>query len=282
MSVAAPPPPGAPGWVANLRFARYALAVQWRVWTAILLKESNLRRGRSFTFGWLIGATEPLIIIGAISLLFILLGRAPAYGTSMLLFTGSGVFPMYLMIYGSIRVREPMNAQAIHRYPLESPIDEILIHCLLHVLATSMVGFAYFFTLYKFGVNDAKPHDIMTVLAAGGAMTLLGLGLGVLNSIIARFIPLWATLWPGLIRGSIHFSGIYIVVDFSPPNIRKFFDANPLLNGVNWFRHGFYPHYPDMTNHPVRVMLICLSLVVFGLALERVLRVGVNRGTLPG
>ncbi len=281
MTALAPTPPGRGGLGDDLRYAFDAVAVQWRVLCAVFFKEAQLRRGRAFSFGWLIAGLEPLIIVGAISTLFVLLNRAPAYGTSMLLFTGTGVFPMYLVIYTSMRVREPIATPHAHRYPLETPLDEALVHGLLHLVSTALVATGYFYVLAQLGVRDAIPFDPMTGVEALGGMFVLGVGLGLINSVISRFVPIWASLWPGLVRALIHFSGLYIVADYLPPNVRGYFDANPVLNGVNWFRHAFYPHYPDATFHPHRVMLIALITLVIGIMLERVLRRGVRRGDLP-
>lgn len=278
MSSVDPPIGGRGQPVDGLRLAWRGLSTQWRVLTACFLHEAGIRRNRSLALGWLIAAVEPLIIIGAISTLFVLLNRTPAYGGSMLLMTGTGVFPMYLVIYTSMRVREPVASSSVNRYPIETALDEAVAHSLLHVISTSIVAIGFFSVLAYYGVRDAIPFDLPTALGALFTMLTFGIGLGMINSVVGRFIPLWASLWPGLIRAMVHFSGIYIVADYLPPDVRKYFDVNPLLNGITWFRHAFYFSYPDATDHRFRVMMIAVITLALGLAMERGLRRGILRG----
>lgn len=278
MTTAGPPGSGPGELKEGFGFAWRGLSTQWRVLSAVFLNESGVRRNRALPMGWLIASLEPLIIIGAISTLFVLLNRAPAYGDNTLLLVGTGVFPMYMVIYTSMRVREPVASSSINRYPIETALDEAIAHSLLHVIATAIVAIAFFYTLSRLGVRDAIPFDPGTAIAALAAMLSFGIGLGMINSVVGRFFPFWASLWPGVIRAMVHFSGIYIVADYLPPDVRRYFDVNPLLNGINWFRHAFYVSYPEATDHRFRVMLIALITLALGLAMERGLRRGVLRG----
>jgi capsular polysaccharide transport system permease protein len=261
-----------------MRLVAHATLIQSRVLGSIFIKEAGLRRGRSFAFGWLLAALEPLIIVTAASLMFSLLVRAPMYGDSLLLFIGTGVFPMYLVIYSSVRVREPAIGPNAHRFPIETSLDDLLIHAILHLITTVVVAVGFFFTLSRLGVRDAIPYAPMTAISAVLTLLVLGMGIGLVNTVIARFFPLWAMMWPAIIRGMVHLSGLYIVADYLRPDVRAWFDLNPLLNGVNWFRQAFYPHYPAVTSHPGRIMLLALASLTLGIALERTFRRGLLRG----
>jgi capsular polysaccharide transport system permease protein len=260
---------------------RWALVVQWRVLAATFLREAGVRRGQSIAFGWLLGTIEPLMIIAAIGALLTLTSREPEYGSSNLLFIGTGVFPMYIVIFTSIRVREPMSLINHGRYPLEMPLDEILVHAFLHMISTLIVAVAFFTALALYGVHDAVPSNVGTLFASTGVLFLLGIGLGAVNAAIIRLFPLWAILWSGFVRALFHFSGLYLVVDRFPPNVRQYFAINPLTHGLNWFRHAFYPFYSDAVTDRGYVLFWAVAMLTIGLALERVLRREYRRGERP-
>jgi capsular polysaccharide transport system permease protein len=271
-------PPG-PGLLApSFRDIWRALGVQRRVLVALFIRESGMRRGQAYGLGWLLGAVEPLLIIGVVGTLFSITNHAPAYGSSMLLFVGTGVFPMYIFLYTSIRVREPVALAHAGRYPAELPLDEIAVHAALHLIATLIVAFAFFGGLVLMGVRDAAPSDVPTLIASSATLFLFGVGMGVVNAAVARIVPFWSIIWAALVRILFHFSGLYFVVDYFSPPARSVFELNPLTHGLNWFRHAFYPFYADTASDSHFVMACALGALFFGLTSERVLRREYLRG----
>lgn len=256
-----------PAW-RQRRWAR-ALWSQWQVLAALFYREAETRRGRSFALGYLADAVEPLIIIGTIGLLFSVIARTPPYGPNLLLFLGTGVFPIYLFIHTSMRIRQPLGA-GVHRnrYPIENPIDHVLAHGLLHLISSALVSILFFTALYLGGVKAAMPYDLGTAIEALGALFLLGIAMGIFNSVVARLFPLWDVIWPAFARASLHFSGPYFVAAYLRPNERWFFEFNPIIHGVDWFRHAFYPFYPDQLTNVRFLLLTAFVLLTVGLLLE--------------
>jgi capsular polysaccharide transport system permease protein len=255
-----------------------ALTVQRRVLVALFMREAGMRRGQAYGLGWLLGAVEPLLIIGVVGSLFSITNHAPAYGSNMLLFVGTGVFPMYIFLYTSIRVREPVALAHAGRYPTELPLDEIAVHAALHLIATMIVAIAFFGGLALLGVHDAIPSDVPTLIASSSTLFAFGVGMGIVNAAIARIIPFWSIAWSALVRILFHFSGLYFVVDYFTPNARWFFEINPLTHGLNWFRHAFYPFYSNAASDSHFVLACALAALFFGLTTERVLRREFLRG----
>src|SRR5262249_7758906 len=107
------------------RFLR-GLRQQLRVITALLLREAGGRRGRRIPFGFALLMVEPLLIIGTIVLLFYCMNRAPIYGSNLVLFIATGVFPVYLFIHTALGIREPVQLAHLGRYPIEQPLDSVI------------------------------------------------------------------------------------------------------------------------------------------------------------
>jgi capsular polysaccharide transport system permease protein len=256
----------------------WALTVQRRVLTALFLREAGLHRGQAYGLGWLLGAIEPMLIIGVVGTLYTITNHAPAYGSSMLLFVGTGAFPLYIFLWTSIRVREPMAFAHAGRYPAEVPLDEIIVRAALHLIATLLVAFLFFGGLAYFGAHDAIPSDVPTLVAASSTLFLFGVGMGIVNNAVSRILPFWSIAWSGLVRVLFHFSGLYYMIDYFTPNTRRWFELNPLTHALNWFRHGFFPFYSDVASDKNYVLAWTLGSLFVGLALERIMRREFKRG----
>ncbi|WP_420383932.1 ABC transporter permease [Novosphingobium sp.] len=249
------------------------LRTQMRVLGALFLRESETRRGRRFSVGYLAAGIEPLLVILTIGLVFYTINRQAPYGHSLFLFIATGVFPIYLFIHTSMRLRGAL-APGSHRkrYPIETSLDHIVVHAVLHVLSTSVIGVAFFGFLYWLGIQEAVPWDPLSTMLALSIFFLFGIGAGIINSVIARLFPPWDALWPALARGSLHFSAPYFVAAYLPPNIRWYFAANPVIHAVNWFRQSFYFFYPAELTNIYYPLTFAIVMIVVGLLLEAGMR----------
>ncbi|WP_174300272.1 ABC transporter permease [Caulobacter sp. S45] len=265
--------------VSSNRTASNAILYQYRVLVALFFREAQVRRGAAFALGYMAAGLEPIIIVVAISLLFTALGRQPGYGISLLVFIGTGVFPIYLFIHTSMRLREPFANEGQGRLPIEGTLDHVFVHALLHLLATAVVTTGFFAFLYLvLGQKEALPFDLAEALEALGAIFIFGVAMGMVNSVIARLLPIWNSIWPGVARAAIHFSGMYFIADFLTPDIRRYFAFNPILHGVNWFRTAFYPTYPTNIDNHVYIVLSSGVAITIALLLERIFREKLTNG----
>jgi len=253
---------------------RAAWKAQSNTISGIFFREAEMRHGHSFALSYLAYGIEPLIIVATIGALFSALSRTPAYGSSLLLFIGTGVFPIYLFIHTSLRIRQPLGAGLHrHRFPIEQPLDHIIVHAVLHVIACALIVVLFFAGLhYIGGIEAAIPYDPLMAIEALGGVLLLGLSMGIFNSVVARFLPMWDMLWPAVARASLHFSGPYFVAAYLPPDKRWYFGFNPVMHGVNWFRHAFYPFYPNQLTDPTYLLLVAIGMITLGLMLEAATR----------
>lgn len=249
---------------------RRSLRSQFNVLGALFFREAEMRHGQSFALGYVAAGIEPLVIVATIGLLFSALSKTPPYGNSLLLFLGTGVFPIYLFIHTSLRLRQPLNRGTERaRYPVEQPLDHILVHAGLHFLSSAVVTVLFFWSLWYFGgVNEAIPEDPVAGLESLASILLLGIAMGVFNSVVARLVPIWDIFWPAIARASLHFSGPYFVAAYLPPDNRWYFGLNPIIHGVNWFRHAFYPFYPNQLSDHHYILFMAAGLLTLGLLME--------------
>ena len=174
------------GWV-DPRGKR-ALRTQRNVLSALFYREADMRHGRSFALGYIASAIEPLIIVATIGVLFSTLGRTPAYGKNLMLFLATGVFPIYLFIHTSMRLRQALTPGSHRwRYPVEQPLDHVLVHAVLHILSSALVAILFFVGMYYAGVSAAKPWNSIVALEALAVIFLFGAAMGIINS--SRYLP---------------------------------------------------------------------------------------------
>jgi capsular polysaccharide transport system permease protein len=101
------------------------------------------------------------------------------------------------------------------------------------------------------------------------AMLALGFGWGMITLIVTRYFWMWAYLTSAFNRAMVLFSGVFILVEFLPPNIRYYLSFNPMAHAIALFRSGFYPNYPKIMLDTTYLTYCSLGAVLIGLVLER-------------
>jgi capsular polysaccharide transport system permease protein len=116
------------------------------------------------------------------------------------------------------------------------------------------------------------PASWTPILLAILAIAIMGLGMGLSNAALQKMIPVWRFIWIPIARGLVLFSGIFYVPDFLPVHIRNALAWNPVLQGVELFRHGFWLGYPYECYSPYYMWSFGFTLLLFGLCADRVFR----------
>jgi capsular polysaccharide transport system permease protein len=247
----------------------FALRNQLNVLTAIFFRDADSRHGRRFALGYLATALEPLIIILMLGALVTTLNRNLPYGQSVYLLMATGVFPIYMFIHTSVRVRQSLGIGRHRvRFPIEKPLDLVFAHGVQHFLMYVVIATLFFVALKLVGVEGAMPLDPLAAILTLGAIFLFGLGVGIINSVVARIVPVWDLVWPAISRAMLHFSGLYYVAASFPPDIRAWLIFNPVLHGTNLFRKAFYYSWPDYASSKSMILGSALIALTFGLLLE--------------
>ncbi|WGD30504.1 ABC transporter permease [Ancylobacter sp. WKF20] len=248
------------------------LRTQGRVVVALMLREMRLRSVHS-RLSYLLALLEPILQLTMMMTIFTLIGRRPDFGTSLLLFLGTGILPFFLFTHVSGRTTGAVRASGLVRAlaPVH-PLDIMLARSLLETATLLVIAVLLFTVIYATGVKDAIPVRPMLAIEGFAATALLAIGVGLINGVIGAFFRLWAVIYGVLSRSLIFLSGVFFVPDFMPPAIRYYLSWNPLLHGLEWFRSGFYLTYPTLTLDKGYLIGFSVVALLVGLALERVFR----------
>jgi capsular polysaccharide transport system permease protein len=248
------------------------LRTQGRVIYALMLRDVRTRMFGNglgflaFSVGW------PLVHILVLIVIFSVTGRAAPYGDSLVLFFAAGLVPMMTFMYMSrwimlgLILNRPLLA-----FPIVKVMDVLLARAFLEAMGSCMMT-ASLCTILSFLGVDFVPRDVAEASFAWGAAVLLGLGMGIINAIIAMAFPGWITGYSLIIIVFYMSSGIMFVPDALPEIARYYLSFNPVLHAVEWMRSAYYPGYGSLVLDKTYLLYWGIGTVFVGFGLERLLR----------
>jgi ABC-type polysaccharide/polyol phosphate export permease/Flp pilus assembly protein TadD len=248
------------------------LAARWRVIHAVMLREMRTRFGRS-RLGYLWAIVEPLTHLLTLGSVFALFNHSPPpVGDSLFLFYLTGLLPFLMFSHVTT---EMMSALASNGSVLQLPVvkrtDIVLARGLLNLATEVAVGIVAFSVAALLG-EQGMPHDPLVAVQAIMLLWLMGMGIGAMNVVVSEFLPSWETFYNSVLRLMYFASGIYYSPISMPDWARSVLVWNPVLQGIEFFRSGFYsqyhPHWLD-----VGYLVACSTgCLVVGFLLERAVR----------
>lgn len=219
------------------RFAR-----SFRVIFALIMRDMATTYGKS-TFGYLWAVFEPIAAIALLSLVFSVALNSPALGDSFPLFYATGYIPF--MLYNTMQNRITVclreNLQLLF-YPRVTYIDAFVARGLLTFFTQLVVAIIVFWGIVLLdGVQQR--FDLLAVFVALAIAGFLGLGIGVLNSVLIYLWPSWRLIWSVVTRPLFLVSCIFYLFDVMPNWVQAVLWYNPLVHLVGYTRSGFYSIY---------------------------------------
>ena len=213
-----------------------------RVLGALMIREMITKYGRSWGgYAWAI--LEPVGMIAILSLAFSQFIRTPPIGHSFVLFYATGYLPFHFFseIANSTSTSISVNRPLMH-LPMITLLDAILARFFLSLLTLIVVSTIVIGTM-PFLVADAVRLDVPIVLISMAAGSILGLGVGTMNSVLFAYIPSWQPIWAIINRPLFIISGVFFTYESMPTHIQNILWWNPLIHVVGQARRGFYPTY---------------------------------------
>ena len=252
------------------------LRAQKNVLSALTLRDIQTRFGSAP--GFVIAILWPLSHIMLLVAINILGNRIVPYGESAILWFALGATPFMIVSYTS---RFMMYGLIINRpllvFPAISVFDVMLSRVLIEILVSASVIGSLALILVSLGV-DFMPRDIKMAVTALGVALLLGIGLGILNSIMAMLIQQWATIYMLFIVFLWITSGAYFVPSALPAGVRELLYFHPVLHCIEWLREAYFESYHSLILDKYYVAAIALWTIFAGLLLERLLRCRILSG----
>jgi capsular polysaccharide transport system permease protein len=239
-----------------------------RVLLALMLREMSTRYGRN-PGGYFWALVEPLAMIMVLAIGFSLLLRNPSLGNSFLLFYATGFLPFTMFMRTSLYVQTALRySRPLLNYPVVSWFDVTMARAITNGLTMCMTAVFLFAGILGYipGVQTLEPAPIA---AAFLAAFVLGIGVGLMNGVLAGFFPVWATLWNIATAPIFILSGVIWIFEDLPPLGQQVLVWNPLVHILGQARSGFFPTYGPQYLDLVYVWGLALVALALCLLLMR-------------
>lgn len=252
---------------------REAWRTQARVIMALVIRETRTRYGEA-RIGYAWALIEPIMHIALLGTVFSILnghGRSPV-GDNLYLYYVTGLIPYLIFSHASAYTIHSIVGNApLLQLPAVTTFDLYAARALLEFateIVVAVVILAAFATLGFQGFPDNLPFAFAGIVC----LWLVGVGVGCTNAVLSVFYKSLEPLYGYFIRILYFASGIYYSPLQMPDWVRDILVWNPVLQGVEWFRSGFYfgyqPHWLEIDY----LMYWALGALLVGFSLERVLR----------
>ncbi|SEP09069.1 capsular polysaccharide transport system permease protein [Salinihabitans flavidus] len=239
-----------------------------RTIVALVLREMATTYGRS-PGGYIWAVLEPAGGIALMSLIFSLAFRTPALGVSFPIFYATGLVPFMFFTNISQKVSSSLLfSKQLLAYPTVTFIDAILARFILNVITQLLVGYVIFVGIIMIFDTRVMP-DLATIAQTYALVTLMTLGIGVLNCFLMSRFSVWKSAWSILTRPLFIISCIFFLFEGVPQPYRDWLWYNPLVHIVGLMRRGFYPSYDATYVSVPYVAGVGMITLVIGLLLLR-------------
>ncbi|MEZ5613508.1 MAG: ABC transporter permease [Rhodocyclaceae bacterium] len=224
------------------RAPRSPLQVTLSVWRALFLREgvTRLAAGRA---AWVWILLEPVVHVVFLMIIFTAFRVHYLAGTDFPVFLAVGVMGFHIFKNPFTRGMEAVNAnRALFAYRQVKPVDAVIVRVLLEGFVESLVVILVVLGAAFVGM-DAIPHDPLKAMLGIASLWLLGAGLGLVFSVGKELIPEVGKV-VGLIFTPLYFmSGVMFSPSALPAQARELLLLNPIMNGIEYARSGFFPGY---------------------------------------
>lgn len=237
---------------------------------ALMLRDIQTRFGSAP--GFIIAIAWPLSHILVLVLISIGVGRIAPYGDSALLWFAVGMTPFMIVSYTSrFMMYGLIQNRPLLQFPAISIIDILLSRVLIEVIVAFCVCLCLFFILLYLDV-DWMPARLGMAATAFLVSLYLGIGLGVINGILAMAWEKWPTIYALLTILLWLTSGAYFVPSALPGQIRDMLYFHPITQCIEWTRIAWFESYSSSVFDYQYVLGFATVTLFLGLSMERLFR----------
>ncbi len=248
-----------------------ATRIHFRVIWALILRETRSTFGTS-AIGYLWAILTPALGISLLVFIFSLASRQPPFGYSLALFFATGFLPFefYRKLANSLMTVIDAN-KALLVYPIVYPLSAIIARYTLITITYVIIMFSFCCVIIFMGLADF-PSFPMKLAFAFISVSLLGLGVGLVNSSLVNLWPSWRHIWAITQRPMFFISGLFFIPSKLPEYALDVLKWNPVLHCIEFIRSAYYPNYESRVLDVTYLLTTSFLLIIVGLFAERLFR----------
>jgi capsular polysaccharide transport system permease protein len=240
--------------------------IQQSVIFALFIRELRTRFG-SYKGGYIWLLVEPISHIVVLTLMFAYVRQREFFGVDIEVFLVTGIVPFLLFKNVALRVMDGVDAnRGLFSFRQIKPMDVFIARALLDALISVAV-----FSLMLIGLAwlgfDVPFRDPLTVAAVYALLILMGLGVGMILSVVGHYMPEAKTIIRLMMMPLYLLSGIIYPASRMPHELLPYLLWNPLLHAIELIRGAFFVHYHTVAGLSAGyVVMSTLALLALGLA----------------
>lgn len=252
-----------------------SLRIQARVIYALMMREIITRYGReNIGFLWLF--LEPIIVTLGITIIWTYMREKQAHGfpVAAFIYTGWASNKLWLITAGQVMKAIEANKALLYHRNIK-PIDLMLARILLEITAITGVFMILGF-VFVFSHIIKPPYSLFHIVIGWYLMVWLGIGFSFfvssLNTLTNDFFQ---KIWGPISLLLFISSGTFFLVEWIPPEARKYVLLLPSVHNVELIRYGFFgplfhPYYDISYSVMFNLFLTFFGLVMFKSAEEKI------------
>lgn len=248
---------------------RSPLTITLSVWKALFLREAvtRLSTGRA---AWLWLMLEPVILIIFHLYWYSVLHVGSMYGMDIAIWFMLGFSGYFLFTRIGNQCMNAVNAnQTLFAYQVVKPVDAVIVRAALEgFIMTVTIGLLCITVkLLGFPLNLS---NFMLAISAWIGLGLLGLGYGLIFSVVNELVPEIEKLLKFTMLPLYFLSGVLMPIIGVPQPYYDWLMMNPIIHGLEYLRLAFGEHYIAAPNLSLNYLYGCaLCAILLGLALHR-------------
>lgn len=248
---------------------RSPLIVTLAVWKALFLREALTRlfHGRAAWF-WLIA--EPVLHVTYLMVIYSVVRVRSVGGIDTVVWIMVGMLAFFMFRRTDIQIMNALGANsALFTYRQVKPVDSALVRGCLEGLLMICVASVLFGGAAIFG-HSTIPADPLAVFAAFFGLWLLGVGFGLITSVLIDLVPELGRVLKMVMMPLYPLSGVMMPIAAVPLPYRDWLMLNPVAHGLEAARLGFTPYYHAVPGLSLAYLYgFALCSIFLGLALHR-------------
>ena len=224
------------------RELRNGFVVQCRVIAALMLREVHTINGNS-KLGYLWVLVQSVFSIAVFWALRAFMHAHAPHGMSMALFLALGFGVWSVFSDGLSKTMSAVSGnKGLLTFPQVTEFD-VMVARILVLSATQLIVTAVIIAASVLLGQVFRPGDWLLALSVMILIPLCALGLGMIVSSLAVFVPVLEKIVPMIMRILFFVSGVFFSVDMFPQYISEVLMWNPILQAIELMRVSLHQGY---------------------------------------
>jgi capsular polysaccharide transport system permease protein len=247
---------------------RGPFSITFSVWRAIFLREALDRLfGERAAWFWLL--IEPIMHICFFVWVRTVMGFRNVGGMDAAVWLMVGLLSFFLFRRTGLQVMHAVDSnRPLFAYRQVKPFDTAFVRGALEAFLMILISASILLAARLLGYATI-PADLLLVVWAASGLWLLGMGYGLVASVLMMLVPELKHILNILMLPLYLISGAMIPIVTVPQPWRDLLMLNPIAHGLEAVRLGFAPHYHAVPEtslfypHAFAVVCIFLGLLLY-------------------